>query len=41
MMAPPGSLELHQQLVDSIRVSTLLNQLVAEVEQTMEHKSVF
>jgi len=41
MVAPPGSLELHQKLVDGIRVSPLLNQLVAKVEQPMEHKSVF
>lgn len=31
MMAPLGSLELHQKLVDSIWVSALLDQLIAEV----------
>jgi len=41
MVAPPGSLELHQKLVDSIRVSALRNQFVAEVKQAMEHQPVF
>jgi len=41
MMAPPGSLELHQQFVNGIRKSTLCNQFVAEVEQSMEHQPIF
>jgi len=32
MVAPPGSLELHQKLVDRIRVSALLDQFVAELK---------
>jgi len=36
MVAPPGSLELHQKLVDGIRVSVLFDQFVAKMEQPME-----
>jgi hypothetical protein len=32
MVAPPGSLKLYQKLVDSIRVSALRNQFVAELK---------
>ena len=41
MVATPGSLELHQKLVDSIRVSALFDQLVAEAKQPMERQPVF
>ena len=41
MAAPPRSLELHQKLVDSIRVSALFDQLVAKAEQLMERKPIF
>jgi hypothetical protein len=36
-----GSLELHQKFVNGIRISTLLDQLVTEVDQTMKHHPVF
>ena len=37
MVAPPGSLEPHQKLVDGIRAPALLNQFITKVEQPMEH----
>jgi hypothetical protein len=37
MVAPPGSLELHQKLVDGIRVSALFDQFVAKMKQSTEH----
>jgi len=40
-MTPPGSLELHQKLVDGIRVSSLFDQLIADMEQSMEHQPIF
>jgi hypothetical protein len=36
-----SSLEPHQKLVNGIWISTLLDQFVAEVDQTMKHQPVF
>jgi len=41
MVAPPGSLELHQKLIDGIWVSALRNQFITEVEQAIEHQPIF
>ena len=41
MAAPPGSLKLHQKLIDGIRVSSLFDQLIADMEQSMEHEPIF
>ena len=41
MATPPGSLELHQKLVDGIGVSALLDQFVAEVDKTLKYQLVF
>jgi len=41
MAAPPGSLELHQKLIDGIRVSSLFDQLIADMEQSIEHQPIF
>jgi hypothetical protein len=41
MVAPPGSLELHQKLVDGIRASSLFEQFIADMEQPIEHQPIF
>jgi hypothetical protein len=41
MAAPPGTLKLLQKLIDDIRVSSLFDQLIAAMEQSIEHQPIF
>jgi hypothetical protein len=40
MSAPPCFLQFDKQFVDGIRVSALLDQFVAEMEQTVKQKLI-